>query len=247
MKHIKYLAVLLILIPTPIAFAATDYFLKIEGVEGEVVGDAVNVSDSEPAKTMPADDWIMPPSAGIRPIEVEQDSAMDVVTTQSDSTVKPPVPPQEGSGDVFLEIGGVDGESAKKSNSVTAPVLDVATSPEPISPDFSILLGGDSETEAILLRGVKDEGLAVERVSLENEKIETTVRSSGKLFGLFAVSLPATVEIDGEERIKVRFPWWGFLVSGKESSTVGEKVFAAISNVLKTKHDTVKNSVGNIR
>lgn len=172
-------------------------------------------------------------------------------------TVAAPSTPQPGSVDVFMEIEGVKGESTKGAEPPSPP-LEVAPEPEALTPDFSILLGGgssedDEATEgqqqaaAVLLQGAQEEGLAAESISLNYEKITTKVSTPVKMFGVIPVTVTATVEIDAASRVRVRFPWWTFLASGKDGDGLGARVFTALSNVLKTKHDTIKNAIGNIR
>lgn len=123
-------------------------------------------------------------------------------------------------------------------------------------------------------KGVLLENENMEEISLNFEKIKMKHRASGKLFGFIPVSFTETVEIDSatEEagRIKVKFPWFAFLIAEDISAEeieaeigMNEKwmrgdnenwnfgaqaeIMASISNVLKTKHDTVKNSINNIR
>lgn len=168
--------------------------------------------------------------------------------------------PQEAS-DMFLEIKGIEGESTKNQVPGVEPdEIDVAADPEPLTPDFGILLGGESEDDPeslteeqqtavaeILLQGLQEEGAPTETLSLNYEKIKTTTKQSVKLLGIIPMEIEATVEIDAEEQVKVKFPWWSFLVSGKDSDALGQSIFTSLSNVLKTRHDTVKNAIGNIR
>ena len=120
---------------------------------------------------------------------------------------------------------------------------------------------------------LKDEN--IEELSLNYEKIVINYRSSGKLFGFIPLSFTQEVELDtaGENvgRVKVKMPWFSFLMRADvggddveeeaskqkdhdkwiniESWSFGERAEAlsTLSNILKTKHDTVKNSIGNIR
>lgn len=119
-------------------------------------------------------------------------------------------------------------------------------------------------------RGVLLENAAMEEMSLNFEKIKTKYRSSGKLFGFLPVSFSQEVEVDTEGddfgRVKVTMPWYSFLLkpdvpAAELESAIGvsvgdndnwnfgayASVVATISNVLKTKHDTAKNAIGNIR
>jgi hypothetical protein len=125
--------------------------------------------------------------------------------------------------------------------------------------NFGILLGGGSgEDEAeraqglerarlVLEENAKASDQAIESVSLNFEKITTRVRHEVRLFGFIPLETTADVDIDAEQRVAVRFPWWTIFASGDDEKLVAERVYSTISNVLKTKHDTVKNSIGNIR
>src|SRR3989344_1148245 len=122
---------------------------------------------------------------------------------------------------------------------------------------------------------LKDEN--VEEVSSDEDSVEVRYRVPAKFLGFFETSLPVTVvakKAQGElgEGVRVRFPWYRVLFGVEEEVTetslesdigaaviadldsdgaldvsVAARIYTAISNVLKTKHDTVKNSVGNIR
>lgn len=249
MRRILLLAAL-VLIPYAAADAATDYYLKLGGVEGETT--------SAPAPATRTVEPLRAETAGT-PDEPGSAAVTGTVTTA----------PQEASVDAFLKIDGVEGE-AKKGNvemqwkveegekAAEAPgVTDVAPDAQPLTPDFSILLGGgsDEDEEAqegraaaaeILLQGMQEAGAPAEQVSLNYEKIKTKLRQDLKLFGLIPVRASVEVEVDAEERVTVRFPWWAFLASGKQAD-LGERVFATLSDVLKTRHDAVKNAIGNVR
>ncbi len=130
-----------------------------------------------------------------------------------------------------------------------------------VDPDFGILLGGGSaagaddeermhglaRAEVVLLENAKASDQAIEQISLNFEKISTKVRHEGKLFGFIPAFATATVDIDAEERVSVTFPWWAVFASGKDGDALGVRIYTTISNVLKTKHDTVKNSINNVR
>lgn len=165
--------------------------------------------------------------------------------------------PQPGSVDVFMEIEGVKGETTKGAEPPSPP-LEVAPEPAGLTPDFSILLGGgssdDEESAAgrrhaanILLQGAQEEGLPAESISLNYEKITAKVGAPVKMFGIIPATVTATVEIDTVLRVRVRYPWWTFLATGRDDVALGERVFTTLSNVLKTKHDTIKNAIGNVR
>lgn len=194
---------------------------------------------------------------------VGNDDSLEV-TTGTDDT--------EASTDAYLKIKGVDGESTEKKGNVEyewkveegesatkgiePDEIDVMADGEPLTPDFGILLGGEESEErtqgllraqAVLLENAKASDQAIESVSLNYEKISTRVKHEVRVFGFIPATVEATVDIDAEQNVKVTFPWWTFLATGKNSDEIGDRVFATISNVLKTKHDTVKNSINNVR
>ena len=223
----KYIFVpLLALSFSPFAQGATDAYLKIDGIKGETTS--------------------APPRA----------------TTSS--SVAAPKDEQEGQTDAFLKIKGIEGETeeTKKKGNVeydwkVEEGQKVMVEGEAVAPDFSILLGGGGrgtseeaveEVEKMLTDGAKEEGLPVEQISLNFEKIQTKLSTEMKFLGLFPLSTKATVEIDAEGRVKVKFPWWAGVSSDKEDKEkLGERVYTTLSNVMKTKHDTIKNSINNVR
>ncbi len=138
--------------------------------------------------------------------------------------------------------------------------IDIADDTQPTTPDFSILLGGGSDDEEdavpedrrsevaqIVLAGLREEGIPAEGVALGREKIETKVVERIKLFGFIPVSATAEVEITATNEVSVKYPWWSFLASGKKKTTLGIEISSAIEGVLESKHDTVKNSINNVR
>lgn len=122
---------------------------------------------------------------------------------------------------------------------------------------------------------LKDEN--VEEISSDEDSVEVRYRVPAKFLGLFATTLPVEVVAEKAQGglgagVKVKFPWFRFLFGipkevsqdsleteigaavigdldrdGALDVVVVARLYNAISNVLKTKHDTVKNSIGNIR
>ncbi|MBI2048674.1 MAG: hypothetical protein HYT30_01990 [Parcubacteria group bacterium] len=306
-------ASLILLLSFNTAHAASDYLLKLDGVKGETTSAPATETTTRADTTT-----VSPPATG----------ATTGATQTSVGTIAAPTKPQEAGADMFLEIEGVKGESTgdtKAKGSVeyewkveegeSAPVRpavgdidDGAADPQPLTPDFSILLGGgidddcddngkdgtcddarksgepedcddadkdgcpdgsqSAETEHskdifvnnanptaaraavadILLKGAQEEGAPVESLSLNFTKIEMKLHNQdAKLFGFIPVSIPATAEMDASQIVKVKFPWWVMLTTGTDADGLGDGIFTALSNVLKTKHDTIKNSIGNIR
>jgi hypothetical protein len=175
----------------------------------------------------------------------------------------------KSSGNVEYEWKVEEGESAPAQGIDEVKTQD---GPQPVTPDFSILLGGggseatggvsvaagdvngDGLTDAkraeiaeVLKQGMQEAGVPVESLSINFEKIQTTVKHKVHLFGFIPVMAQADIEIDAKSEVQVKFPWWSFLASGADGKVLGVEVMTQLSNVLKTKHDTVKNSIGNIR
>lgn len=190
------------------------------------------------------------PNASIEPDEIDARAAAGATAS---GTKK---------GNVEYEWKVEEGEKGAPNPGVEPDEIDVADDDEPITPDFGILLGGgppaggdDGEEAAesraaiaeILMEGMQEAGAPTESISLNYEKIKAKVVQPVKLFGFIPLSADATIEIDAEQNVKVQFPWWAAFATGKDGETLGQKVFTALSNVLKTKHDTIKNSIGNIR
>ncbi len=181
-------------------------------------------------------------------------------------------PPQEASTDYLIKIPPIDGESTEGNveyewkvekgeksamPSIEPDEIDVDDDSQPITPDFGILLGGDTDDEAtkaetehdrdVFVNEVKAADSAIESISFNYEKITTKVRHEVNLFGFIRVSTIADVVIDGDKKVSVLFPWWTVFATGKNSDSVGERTFTTLSTVLKTKHDTIKDSINTVR
>ncbi|MEQ1849739.1 MAG: hypothetical protein ABL890_04070 [Candidatus Peribacteraceae bacterium] len=128
--------------------------------------------------------------------------------------------------------------------------IDVMEEPEPVMPDFSILIGGgspdvrDDETtnsplEELILNGMKEEGVPVDQISLNYEEFKFTAKKTVKLFGFIPVSATATVEYDAESKAKVTFPWWTFFATGKDADSLIDQISAALTNVVRSKAGVV--------
>jgi hypothetical protein len=126
-------------------------------------------------------------------------------------------------------------------------------------------------------QGILLEDEKIEEVQFNPKEVSVSFESEGKLLWLIPVSFTERIVAKGEEddiatvSFDVKKPWWGFLVSGdnegEEVAKEAEKkhketieisswswgmsnqasLLKTISNVLKTKHDTAKNSVSNVR
>ena len=114
----------------------------------------------------------------------------------------------------------------------------------------------------------------IEEVALKQNEVEVSYEAKGKFLWLIPLSYTERLiasDSGGGVDFKVKKPWWGFLVSANvspeetatetkdkhkqeidiESWSWGASnqahLLHTISNVLKTKHDTVKNSISNVR
>src|SRR3989339_1086767 len=237
---------------------------------------------------------------------------------------------------VFLEIGGIDGEATETSANDRLQTAGPVTG-WPAGGVFVAsgdVNGLTTEQKQAFLATVKtwaevqseqdlqnfavgvmmQEAQPAESLSLNYEKIKFTYNMPAKWLGIIPASYKAEVSIDKGDnenwdfgRVKVKFPWYSFLMrkgtsmkeltqvlqqeaeakkkgnvefewkveegqkgaeaeaeitadtsaseAGKDhkdeieilSWSFGARAMQTISNVLKTKHDTVKNSIGNIR
>ena len=237
---------------------------------------------------------------------------------------------------VFLEIGGIDGEATETSANDRLQTAGPVTG-WPAGGVFVAsgdVNGLTTEQKQAFLATVKtwaevqseqdlqnfavgvmmQEAQPAESLSLNYEKIKFTYNMPAKWLGIIPASYKAEVSIDKGDnenwdfgRVKVKFPWYSFLMrkgtsmkeltqvlqqeaeakkkgnvefdwkveegqkgaeaeaeitadtSGQEAGkdhkdeieilswSFGARAMQTISNVLKTKHDTVKNSIGNIR
>jgi hypothetical protein len=243
----KTLIVAGVLALSPIVFtsAATDYYLKIDTMEGE----STTQSTSQTELKLRGDGSVDDTQGGNVEFEwqVEEGEKAQDGGDPDRPVIQGSVPNNQsgekgGTEDINIGVGELN-MSAGEQESAT---------------NFGILLGGGSENEEeaqknrdkvakILLEGMKETDIPVESISLNFEKITTKSNAEVKLFGFIPLSAQATVEIDAEQRVKVKFPWWAFLASGKNKEELGQRVFTTLSDVLKTRHDTVKNSINNVR
>jgi hypothetical protein len=122
--------------------------------------------------------------------------------------------------------------------------------------------------------GVLVQNASMEEIALNFEKIKMSHRAQAKLLGFIPISIKEQVEVESEGetlgKVRVKMPWFNFLVkktvtapelelaiSNEIKASLGDNenwdfgdralVLVTVSNVLKTKHDTAKNSVSNVR
>lgn len=217
----------------------TPVILEVEPIKGES-------TDDEEAKKgtveygWKAEEGKSPEGEGIEPDEIDAKSSAAL------------------RGGVSVAAGDVNGLTDEERATFLAQVKAHA----------QVQSGQDLENFAkgILLQ---DEG--VEAIDVEDDKIVIAHKAQGLFLGLIRISFTERVEVgtsgDGAGKVKVRLPWFSFLVSEDvsaadiESEVVKKidalkweaklpqfaEVISIVSNVLKTKHDTVKNSINNVR
>ncbi|MEK7641038.1 MAG: hypothetical protein AAB389_03520 [Patescibacteria group bacterium] len=109
-------------------------------------------------------------------------------------------------------------------------------------------------------------------ITIAPDKIEMTYRRPAKLFGFIPVAYYHAFTVDDKGNVAQGHPWW-LMFAKDDADNFGSDVkyvfqhnqsdlrfikmqtvmeqqmqrFSALSNILKTKHDTVKNSISNIR
>ena len=253
----------LVLLTLPVSTANAAIYAGYDGVSGSsdttastgTPDRAVTNSDDETSGGNVEFEWKVEEGESTQP-----NDGQDVTTGQGSSSggtadLNIGIGEQAATGGVNVAAGDVNGDGME-GEGVEPDEIDFQGEQES---NFAILLssgGSDGDNEKgqraaevleILKDGLEEEGVATEHISLNFEKITTKVKQEVKLFGFIPVQATATVEIDAEEKVKVKFPWWTFLAGGKNSESLGQKVFSALSNVLKTKHDTLKNSINNVR
>ncbi len=153
----------------------------------------------------------------------------------------------EAKGNVEMNWKVEEGE--KGAPGVEPDEIDYDGDDQPITPDFGILLGGgvdvDDDGDAtdtteeglaraleVLTEKARASDAAVEQISLNYEKISTKVRHEVKILGFIPVSTTATVDIDAEGAVDVRFPWWTFIASGADKKALGQRILDTLTSVL---------------
>jgi len=237
-KFLTIFVLIAFLYPTLAIGASVDYYLKIDGVEGE----SSTKSSAQPTRT-----------GTEATMQTYSSSTSDDTGTSRDIEDNED---EEKKGNVEVQWKVEEGESLE-STGVEPDEIDVAADGEPITPDFGILLGGDDDGELteesqilvsdILLDGMQQADMPTESVSLNYGKIKTTHKQTVKLFGFIPATAVATVEIDAEENVEVKFPLWAALASGKDKEGLAKKVVNVLADILQMKHETVKNAISNVR
>ena len=272
----KYIIIVGFLVFSPLASANTalNTHLKLDGVssgsksefetssETKVIGtgDAnntgvypkfedklVDMGDAEPA----------PPAAGPAILEI------DPVEGDPDYTER------EG----VIQHNESDLDFARK-NTISAEAREIQGWDEKKKSDFletakeysQVKSGQDLENFA---KGVLLKDEKVKSIQADEEEVEMEYKMPARFLGIFSTSLAARAKIARDGSVKVAYPWYSFLFKklvaandikseaeaslpevGDEALVLFEKralMIKTLSSMMKTKHDTVKNSIGNIR
>lgn len=237
--------------PTDTQEVSADVSIKVGGVKGE-----------------------SKPTPGVEPDEI--DVAIDGKPLTPDTAVL------LGSGSGGTEKGGKvehewkveEGESVAVS-AVEVRGWDPAKKQEFLAAKKSFAEIKSQQDLQNFARGVLLEDENIKDVQFNPKELQVEYKATGKLLGLIPMSFTERVIASGEDGadvdIKVKLPWYGFLLSpdvdpeeiakaakDKHKETIeinswswgasnAGALFSSISNVLKTKHDTVKNSISNVR
>lgn len=180
-----------------------------------------------------------------------------------------------GSGDPDFDFLNIDVSGGEDGDEVTVRGWDPKKKEEIVGKPESVETEDDLRiyAEATLLSDP-----ALKGIKIKENLIEVGSREPGKFLWLIPVEMDTKIEVyfnpkeyNLDKNIKVKFPWWSFLVK-KPSTTASLEadlnaemlakidgftikqsvksysgVLNLVSSVLKTRHDTVKNSIGNIR
>jgi len=247
---------MLLLIALPnLTYAA--YYIKYEGVDGEAIDssapgvepdeiDARTTDDGDSAKGNVETEFKVEKgesaAPGVEPDEIDSkfnsDNAEETNGDEDQPIITGQIPNTEQGG---IEPDEIDDKFSDDSRESTFAILLSGAGEDKPSQ------AGKKQIEDILLQGAHADDVPMEEISLNFEKIESKVKQEVKLFGFIPIQATATVEIDKQERVKVKFPWWAFFASGKNKEGLGGRVFQTLTNVLETKHEAIKVITNNIK
>lgn len=218
--------------------SATPVIIEIEPIEGD--------SDDESKKVPVEYNWKVEEGEKFQGIEPDEiDAANDAL---GGGGLK---------GGISVAAGDVNGLTEEERQEFLATVKSHA----------EVKSGQDLENFA---KGVLLNDAAVDDIAVDEEGVSISYKARGKLFGIIPITFTETVMVNPIGVVKVRFPWFSFLVnedvevgdietdislSNRELTGTGEvwdfsayaRTINIISNILKTKHDTAKNSISNVR
>ncbi|MEK7613990.1 MAG: hypothetical protein AAB439_03915 [Patescibacteria group bacterium] len=275
---VSFLVIATFALATVVAQAAsTDYFLKLDGVEGESTKSTTEptTTDIQVSPYRPAPVEESKPTPGVEPDEI------DVADDGEELTPDTAVLLGGGSDDAEEKKGNVEyGWKVEEGEKISVSAVEVrgwdATTKEAFLLDvkaFAELQSGqDLENFA---KGVLLEDENIEDIEFRTNGLEVAYRATGKLLGFIPHTFTERVVVEGEDgqdiEVKVKLPWYSFLLSPdvdpndiaeeakkkhKETIEIASWSFGAsnsgtllvlLSDILQTKHDTAKNSIGNVR
>lgn len=274
--------------------ASTDYYLKIDGVDGEstktepprtTTGSVQNSGGTGEAS---ADYYLKldgvegesKPAPGVEPDEIDYDGKQETnfgVLLDSGGGDDD----GDGSDDTEKKKGNVEyGWKVEEGENISVEARDIRAWDAEQKQEFlgEVKAFAELQSEQDLenfARGILLEDDALIEVQFNPKELSVSRKASGKLLGFIPVTYKEEIVASGEDgaevEIEVKLPWWGFLLSPdvdpEELAAEAEKkhkqtieidswswgvsnagsLLKAISDVLKTKHDTAKNSIGNVR
>lgn len=256
--------------PLPPPAGQRDVFLEIGGVEGELRTTSSGARSGASAGTVTTQPAL--PPGGSRDIyldiediegEAAEKSAEDAGTIQNTESEEKGI----------VQYNESDLEMARQ-NSVAVEAREIRGWSDTEKNDFiktvkahaEVKSGQDLENFA---KGVllKDEN--AESIEANEESVKISYKMPARFLGVFRTSITAHVEVLRNGEVNVFLPWYAFLFKKLVSTgdvesearaslpEVGDEVLVSfesraramttLSNIMKTKHDTVKNSIGNIR
>lgn len=231
--------------------ASTDYYLKIDGIDGE----------SQPSRA----------GIAIPATTVATPTTTETGGTSPGSVAAPETGGTEASGG-FIKIEDIKGETSEAKGKVEMEFkveegekamddkghkneIDILSSDgtNENATNFALLLGGPDTSEEraqgleraaeVILLGAQESGKPLESVSFNFEKIQVKLKEEVKLFGIIPLQTLASVEIDASEQATVKLPWWSFLAFGVEREEIGTGVVDTLKRVLAAKHDSVEQAL----
>ena len=137
------------------------------------------------------------------------------------------------------------------------------------------VVGWDEEKQKEIEDDIKketDNNLEINSAQIMEDNVNLNYLAPAKFLGFIPMSMGLNISSDSKGLVKVEFPWYKFLVKtdfsniaelingvlqnnqtnleflkSQDSKSRQIGIFMAISNILKAKHDTVKNSINNIK